>query len=257
VLTSWDDGHALDNKLANLLLRFGVKGTFYVPVTNRGISIGPGLGDSDLLRLSKNFEMGSHTVSHPILTRLSTDQASVEIRDSKRLLSEIINQEVQSFSYPGGEFNSNIEKLVKEAGYKNARSTRSFCVTRADSLYHGQYDIGCSLQAKNKPIITKKAFLKEAYLFRHLWALELLNKFRDWGSLAKALFEKAYSSSGVFHLWGHSWEIERNEDWGTLENVLSYIGERRDVSYQTISEFVSTKENISETQNMGEKEVST
>lgn len=36
---------------------------------------------------------------------------------------------------------------------------------------------------------------------------------------------------GVFHLWGHSWEIEHNKDWGRLERVLSYFANRSDVKY--------------------------
>lgn len=31
VTTSWDDGQTFDEKLSSLLLKYGVKGTFYIP----------------------------------------------------------------------------------------------------------------------------------------------------------------------------------------------------------------------------------
>ncbi len=34
VTTSWDDGHPVDLKVADILLRFGVKATFYVGNSN-------------------------------------------------------------------------------------------------------------------------------------------------------------------------------------------------------------------------------
>ena len=35
VTTSWDDGHPLDLRVVDLLARYGIKGTFYVPLLYR------------------------------------------------------------------------------------------------------------------------------------------------------------------------------------------------------------------------------
>jgi len=47
------------------------------------------------------------------------------------------------------------------------------------------------------------------------------------------LFERAKARNGLFHLWGHSWEIDKNHDWQRLENVLAYIAKQPDVHYLT------------------------
>src|SRR2546430_1752338 len=45
-------------------------------------------------------------------------------------------------------------------------------------------------------------------------------KYWDWEKLAMALFDRTCQTSGIFHLWGHSWEIEKNNGWQKLENIL-------------------------------------
>jgi len=50
-----------------------------------------------------------------------------------------------------------------------------------------------------------------------------LRQFKSWDDLAIAQFELARKRGGEFHLWGHSWEIDRNDDWQRLERVLSHI----------------------------------
>jgi peptidoglycan/xylan/chitin deacetylase (PgdA/CDA1 family) len=244
VVTSWDDGHISDKRLAILLERYGIRGTFYVPVFNRGVVCKPGLDDSDLVSLSRQFEIGSHTLNHYLLPSLSYPEAKREILDSRLRLGEIIEKEVRSFSYPLGAFSEDVVRFVQEAGYTNSRTTDPFNVTRDDMLRCGVFKVGCTVHAKNKPIITKKAFIKEAFLRKHPYVLALLGKFHSWDLLAKALFDKAYANDGVFHLWGHSWEIEKNSDWDRLETVLSHIGARSDVKYLTVSEFVEESNDV-------------
>ena len=60
--------------------------------------------------------------------------------------------------------------------------------------------------------------------------------FLRWDLQAIALFERAKEKGGVFHLWGHSWEIEQHKDWGRLERVLQHIGNRPQVRYVTNNE---------------------
>ncbi|MGH7837447.1 MAG: polysaccharide deacetylase family protein, partial [Candidatus Binataceae bacterium] len=61
--TSWDDGHPLDLRVAELLAAHGVRGTFYVPVRASADSL---MKPADLRRLRNlGMEIGAHTVSHP------------------------------------------------------------------------------------------------------------------------------------------------------------------------------------------------
>ena len=60
--------------------------------------------------------------------------------------------------------------------------------------------------------------------------------YRHWDRQAKALFDRVQREGGVFHLWGHSEEVERHGDWDRLKEVLQYIGGREGVMYSTVSE---------------------
>jgi peptidoglycan/xylan/chitin deacetylase (PgdA/CDA1 family) len=69
------------------------------------------------------IEFGSHTVSHPILTKIPLEQAAFEITESKRLIEKEIGRPVDCFAYPNGgvdDINDGIIRLVQEAGYSLA-----------------------------------------------------------------------------------------------------------------------------------------
>ena len=58
----------------------------------------------------------------------------------------------------------------------------------------------------------------------------------DWKQLIMKLFDKVNESGGVFHIWGHSWEIEENNLWGDLEEILKYVSCGDNISYKTNGE---------------------
>lgn len=69
---------------------------------------------------------GSHTVTHPILTRLDLDRARWEIRHSKRRLEEELGHPVDTFCYPSGEswaFAPEHRDLLRAEGYRCAVTT--------------------------------------------------------------------------------------------------------------------------------------
>lgn len=84
----------------------------------------------------KNLEIGSHTLTHPKLTRLSHEQAFEEIAGARRKLGDILGQLPATFSYPYGAFSPRIENLVCKAGYVAAVSTIRDNQVRPDQLYH-------------------------------------------------------------------------------------------------------------------------
>ena len=50
--------------------------------------------DKEIIELSKNFEIGAHIMTHPILTKISEREAFNEIIDSKKYLENLIREEV-------------------------------------------------------------------------------------------------------------------------------------------------------------------
>jgi peptidoglycan/xylan/chitin deacetylase (PgdA/CDA1 family) len=73
------------------------------------------------------FEIGAHTVSHPILTSLGDDAARHEIVQSKRDLEAITGTPIRYFAYPNGKFGKDFDErhveMVRAAGFAAAFST--------------------------------------------------------------------------------------------------------------------------------------
>lgn len=70
--------------------------------------------------------IGSHTLTHPILTRIPPEQASVEIKESKRRIERETGARIDHFAYPNGgwsDFDADIVRLTRESGYRSACAT--------------------------------------------------------------------------------------------------------------------------------------
>lgn len=69
---------------------------------------------------------GAHTVTHPILSRISVTQAQQEILQSKQTIEKELNVPVKLFAYPDGglpTFNATVKAIVQEAGFHAAVTT--------------------------------------------------------------------------------------------------------------------------------------
>ena len=122
ITTSWDDGHPLDLKLAELLGKYDIPATFYISIDNvERQSMNP----SEIKQIGQSFDIGGHTYHHLNLLRVSLKEAEKEIAEGKRRLEEITSRELFSFCYPWGRFNHQVINIVKEAGFIGARTTHS------------------------------------------------------------------------------------------------------------------------------------
>jgi peptidoglycan/xylan/chitin deacetylase (PgdA/CDA1 family) len=67
--------------------------------------------------------IGSHTVSHPLLTQLEESEARREIQDSRTKLETMLDRDVTQFSFPFGGFNERLVAICREAGYERVYTT--------------------------------------------------------------------------------------------------------------------------------------
>jgi peptidoglycan/xylan/chitin deacetylase (PgdA/CDA1 family) len=65
-------------------------------------------------------EIGSHTLTHPHLTRLSDAEVERELKGSRERLTDELGRQCRFFAYPYGEHDSRVRARVKEAGYTAA-----------------------------------------------------------------------------------------------------------------------------------------
>lgn len=69
------------------------------------------------------IELGGHTVSHAILSKLAPDEAEREIREGRESLERNLGREIQTFAYPWGrrwDFDEAAERAVTRAGFQTA-----------------------------------------------------------------------------------------------------------------------------------------
>lgn len=82
------------------------------------------------------MEIGGHTVTHPILTRIPDEEAESEMAEGKAVLEETIGGPVRLFAYPNGvpaeDFAPRHVALAKRVGF-SAAVTTSWGAARPDS----------------------------------------------------------------------------------------------------------------------------
>lgn len=94
----------------------------------------------DLVAISNaGFEIGAHTVDHPILGLCDTKRARDEIAQPREVLEGLIKRPVKSFAYPNGRPNVDFSRqhieMVKAAGYRYAVTTQWGVARPGSSLY--------------------------------------------------------------------------------------------------------------------------
>lgn len=195
---SFDDGADHDVRLAELLARYNIRATFYIPVMWESIATIKGwipLTKQQLLEIAKFHEIGAHTITHPLLTRVSYSVAKYEIEECKPLLESIIGQPVRKFAYPRGYATDQIRDIARKA-YTSARSTLV-----------GNTDPPTDPAWENPTVHV--ACQRTEYDDKH------------WFDYALQQLKIAKKKDGYFHIFGHSWEISRNEaNWSALETLL-------------------------------------
>lgn len=225
LVTSWDDGHPLDIKLANMLDTYGIPATFYIPLRN--IQNKPVMNAKQIKELSERYEVGGHTINHVNLTTLSEEELVLEIIQGKIMLEDIVEKSLQSFCYPFGAYTDSIKQMVRDGGYTCARTVRLLEVSSTDN-----FEMGTTVHVTERGLthftnyVRKSDSLPNRSLVLNLVRRGLL--FKDWYHTAKYSLEYIINNGGIFHLWGHSWEIEYYDQWNAMEMLFQYIKEQLD-----------------------------
>lgn len=236
VTTSWDDGYPADLELAEILSRYDLPGTFYIPMVGPD---GKRTLQSDGIRLlhGAGFEIGGHTVLHTTLTDMSPGRIRAEIFGCKAVLEDTLGEPVSMFCYPKGRFDRTAVACLREAGYRGARTTRVLATREK----FRPYEMPTTIQAfPTRPMgyirnLTRRMALGALYSY-----CTRLYKKANWVELAKHLFDGVLQHGGIWHLYGHSWELEELHLWDGLEELLAYVARRDGVLYMCNSGVVDS-----------------
>lgn len=156
VAITFDDAYVsvAENALPQLLAR-GFHATIFVPVGVLGNSptwpVEDGSADAketvmsaeQIARLPSSLvTVGSHTISHPHLSRLDESRAREEIEGSRQKLQKLVEQEVRLLAFPYGDHDDSTIELCRAAGYDHVYSVvPDAVVTTSPSFVRGRVKV--------------------------------------------------------------------------------------------------------------------
>jgi peptidoglycan/xylan/chitin deacetylase (PgdA/CDA1 family) len=213
----------LDFRVAELLAKHGLTGTFYVPKTARRGTIEP----SEIRELAGAFEVGAHTMHHVDLSTVDDDSARREILESRAWLEDITGKPCAMFCFPRGKFRRQHLPFVEEAGYTAARTVELLSLA-PPARQNGTLLMPTTVQVYPHAFGRTARNLVRRVAYRQLWTLLSTSRAPDWGHLSETLCARAARDGGVFHLWGHSWEVEKFQQWNQLDEALALMSRYKD-----------------------------
>ena len=116
VVITFDDGHSSNEQLAlPILLEFGFKAEFFITTGWIGT---PNFLDATKIKhlVSAGMRIGSHGVSHTFLNDLDENDLWIELTESKKVLEEIVGENIDTLSLPGGRVPDFVDRIA-EAGF--------------------------------------------------------------------------------------------------------------------------------------------
>jgi peptidoglycan/xylan/chitin deacetylase (PgdA/CDA1 family) len=210
VTQSWDDGVTDDVRLIELLHKYKAKATFnLISGAHRAERYTSGwkyqdtkevfmLARGELPALYRDFEVASHTVTHPHLETLPPEKVTWELEESRKQLEDIFQRPIRGFAYPFGTNNEAVRAEVRRQGYVYARAAER--VPR--------------VHPPDDPM---------AFGFS-VWFSEA----RFWEE-----FERVKAAGGVFHFVGHSYEFTSEAMWAEFEAKLARLSADPEVHWAT------------------------
>ena len=201
VLTmSYDDGRTADRRLVRMFNEYQIKGTFHI---NSGLlDTGDHISSRELKDLYQGHEVSAHTFTHPTIARSPREEILAEIMDDRRHLERLVGYCVRGLSYPNGSFNRKIKEMLPYLGIEYARTVHS---TGNFSMPDDFFEWNPTCHHTHK-------------------LMELAESFAS-------LHKKQYVY--MMYVWGHSYEFDSDNSWGTMESFCKLISNREEIWYAT------------------------
>jgi peptidoglycan/xylan/chitin deacetylase (PgdA/CDA1 family) len=135
IALTFDDATEDHLDVALELDRRGMKGIFFVPPGRLGK---PSFMDAPQLRSidEHGHVFGAHGLNHVPLPDLSPDDLFREVKDSKRILEDLLGHPVDLFAPPGGAYVPDLPAKLAELGYVAARSMIWGIYESVDDRWH-------------------------------------------------------------------------------------------------------------------------
>ncbi len=214
---SYDDGVRQDIRLAELFRKYGMKATFNVnsallgregSLVREGVTVRHDkVRAEELCSIYEGHEIAAHTLTHPLLTKLSDEDIVREVEGDRLRLSELCGYEVQGFAYPGGEpnYDARVVRVVRErTSVRYARTT-----------------------------VCNHAFLPDQDLYEFHPTVYHHAEFDDLFTLGRQFLDSVAEGKQIMYVWGHAYEFDIHNTWDRFEEFLAMMAGRSDIEYLT------------------------
>lgn len=223
---SFDDGITQDQRLLEILNRYGLKATFNINSGKCGTAKSYVMKDvtvahvkprlEELTRIYAGHEVAAHTVDHPMLTKIEDDAEVVrQIEEDRLKLSEVMGYEIVGMAYPGGGVNcdARVERLARE--HTGVRYARTVGVS-------GSFEI-------------------PENLYRFQMTASACCDWERTEALAEKFLRTKAERPMLFSLYGHGYELDIDGTWDRFEALCKKLAGRDDVYYGTNREVLLEK----------------
>lgn len=206
VTFSFDDGVRQDLRLMEMFRKYGIKATFNLNSglsgkehdwEYRGIHVSR-LSPEEIRENYGGFEIAVHTVHHPDLTVLSAEGVIQEVFQDRQALEALAGYPVRGMAYPYGTCSEDLTGLLRSLGICYSRTVKS----------------------------THAYGFPEDYL---AWHPTCHYMEQDAPKLADQFLTMDSDRLSLFYLWGHSYELDGNDNWELMEEFCRKFGTAKDV----------------------------
>jgi peptidoglycan/xylan/chitin deacetylase (PgdA/CDA1 family) len=146
------------------------------------------LARPELRAVYAGFRVANHTLTHGWPTRLPEADMRRDIFEGKEKLEQHFGCPVTGFAYPFGDYNEAGKAAVRESGAVYARTTAN----------------------------TGRVFPPADPMAFHSSCHHAAPDFWE-------CYEKVKAQDGVFHFWGHSYEMVTESDWAVIKTKIARI----------------------------------
>lgn len=210
VLTlSYDDGYIFDRRLIDIFDKYGLKATFNIS-SGRYYAENGENSDCRIMKLTEAkklyadtpHEIALHTYSHKALTYLKSEQIVNEILEDRLFAEREFKRRITGLAYPYGASNETVFAVSEKCGisYSRGKDTEDF------SFPQNWYEFNPTCHHDDPKLFE----LAENFVNGD-------PGFWNW----------------LFFVWGHSRELEQNNNWDRMERFAEFVGGKNDIWYAT------------------------
>jgi len=218
---SFDDGVSQDIRMTELLNYYGLKATFFLcseRLGRHGISKQGGrrsaryrIAPEHVSMVYEGHEVASHTLDHVVIPYQEEAEILRQVEEDRKNLQELVGYEIVGFAFPGSSPNHD-EKSVR---FIEKHTGIQYC--RVAGSMKDNFDLPDDLFKINHNGGIRR------------WENNLL--------LAQRFLEMETDKPQVFHIMGHSYEMEfDSENWKRAEAFFKFMSAHSDVFYGTCRE---------------------